>query len=151
MRQPQMLKTLLCVLLTASLKHPLCAAEGPLSGEANVMIELSFEARRAQDDPFNTITLDLVFNGPDGRTMRVPAFWAGGKKWRARFASAMIGTHQFRTECSDTDDPGLHDVTGTIQIKTYTGNNPFYKHGPLQVAADRRYLQHADGTPFFWL
>lgn len=26
-----------------------------------------------------------------------------------------------------------------------------WKHGPLQVSANSLYLQHADGTPFFWL
>lgn len=26
-----------------------------------------------------------------------------------------------------------------------------WQHGPLAVAPDGRYLQHADGTPFFWL
>ncbi len=33
----------------------------------------------------------------------------------------------------------------------YSGENPLYLHGPLQVAASQRYLVHADGTPFFWL
>ena len=26
-----------------------------------------------------------------------------------------------------------------------------FTHGPLEVSANRRFLQHADGTPFFWL
>ena len=26
-----------------------------------------------------------------------------------------------------------------------------WEHGKLQVSANHRYLQHADGTPFFWL
>ena len=26
-----------------------------------------------------------------------------------------------------------------------------WEHGDLQVSASGRYLQHADGTPFFWL
>lgn len=26
-----------------------------------------------------------------------------------------------------------------------------WDHGPLQVTADGHYLQHSDGTPFFWL
>ena len=31
------------------------------------------------------------------------------------------------------------------------GPNRLYQHGPLRVAADHRHLEHADGTPFFWL
>ena len=45
----------------------------------------------------------------------------------------------------------LHGVNGKFEIKPYTGDNPLYRHGPLRVAADRRHLEHADGTPFFWL
>src|SRR4029078_10879940 len=83
--------------------------------------------------------------------LRVPAFWAGGKTWKVRYASPAVGTHQFRSDCSDARDMGLHGVTGTVQITPYTGKNPFYKHGPIRVAADHRYFEHADGTPFFWL
>jgi hypothetical protein len=137
--------------VTFGLTDSICGAETTLQSQANVMVELSFEARSAHDDPFNTVTLDVVFTDPNGSTLRVPAFWAGDNMWKARYASPTTGAHRFRSECSGTHDPGLHSVTGAVQIKPYTGDNPFYKHGPLQVAADRRYLQHADGTPFFWL
>src|SRR4051812_21376084 len=128
-----------------------CAFENPSQTEANGMVELSFQAKSAHKDPFNTVSLDFNFTDPAGKFVRVPAFWAGDNNWKVRYASPTIGTHQFRSECSDPADTGLHGITGAIQIKPYTGDNPFYKHGPIQVAADRRYLQHADGTPFFWL
>jgi hypothetical protein len=151
MRRLEMPKLLLSLLLAAGPMGELCAAESSLQSDANVMVEVAFEARRAHDDPFNKVSLDVVFTDPSEKTVRVPAFWAGDNKWKARYASPTLGMHRFRSECSDTHDPGLQGVTGAIQIKPYTGDNPFYKHGPLQVAADRRYLQYADGTPFFWL
>ena len=43
------------------------------------MVEISFEAS-AHDDPFNTVTLDVVFTTPNNKTLRVPAFWAGGNQ-----------------------------------------------------------------------
>jgi hypothetical protein len=127
------------------------AVENPSKGQSNVMIELSFAAQQPHDDPFNNVTLDAVFTDPAGKTLRVPAFWDGGNNWKVRYASPATGTHCFHTECSDKDDTGLHGVTGSVEISPYNGINPFYQHGPIQVAADRRYLQHADGTPFFWL
>jgi len=33
----------------------------------------------------------------------------------------------------------------------YVGRNKLLLHGPLRVSKDRRRLEHADGTPFFWL
>jgi hypothetical protein len=81
----------------------------------------------------------------------VPAFWAGGKAWKARYASPVVGEHHFRTECSNHDDAGLDHIAGAIEVTPYKGDNPLYKHGPVRVAADRRHFEHADGTPFFWL
>ena len=127
------------------------AADTDRQTEANVMVELPFVAANAHEDPFNTITLDVVFTDPNGRELRVPAFWAGGQAWKVRYASSVVGAHRFRSECSDTRDGGLHSITGVVQIKPYAGKNPLYVHGPIRVAADKRYFEHADGTPFFWL
>jgi hypothetical protein len=41
--------------------------------------------------------------------------------------------------------------SGTIQVEPYTGQHPLHRHGPLRISANKRYLEHADGTPFFWL
>lgn len=115
------------------------------------MVEIAFHAEHNYTDPFNQVTLDAIFTDPQGRESRVPAFWDGGNLWKVRYASPVIGTHRFRTECSATNDAGLHGVTGKVEIVPYTGNNPLFAHGPAQVAADRRHLEYADHTPFFWL
>lgn len=118
---------------------------------ANVIAELSFAAQVPHDDPFNTVTLDAIFTAPSGKELRIPAFWAGGNVWKVRYASPEIGTHHFQTECSDTNDVGLHGVKGAVDVKPYTGDNRLYKHGPIRVSQNKRYFEHADGTPFFWL
>jgi len=118
---------------------------------AHVTAEFTFTARRKHADPFNTVELDAMFTDPAGGTLRVPAFWAGGDTWKVRYASPRPGPHTFRTVCSDPTDAGLHDQTGAIEIGPATGDNPLLRHGPVQVAPGRRHLQHADGTPFFWL
>ncbi len=143
------LATLIVLLLFCG-ASPACA-KPDRETQANVMVEVRFDSRIEHKDPFNTVSVDAVFTAPDGKTLRVPAFWAGGKTWKARYASPLVGAHQFRTECSDTHDLGLHGVTGSVSVTPYAGDNPFYKHGPIRVAANHRYLEHADGTPFFWL
>jgi len=121
------------------------------STPANVPIELTFTARGAYADPFNQVTLDALLTDPAGVVRRVPAFWAGGKTWKFRYASPLAGTHTFRTECNHAADAGLHGGTGGITVTAYRGKNPLYAHGPVQVAANKRHFEHADGTPFFWL
>jgi hypothetical protein len=116
-----------------------------------VAVEWSFTSSGAHSDPFNEVELDVIFTGPDGREQRVPAFWGGEREWRVRFSTPDPGVYSFRTVCSDAADSGLHDKTGELRVKPYEGDNPLFKHGPLRVAENRRYLEHRDGTPFFWL
>lgn len=118
--------------------------------QANRMVEITWVSTKDYDDPFNTVDLDCIFSGPDGRELRVPAFWAGERTWRARFASPRLGQHSYRTECSDPENPALHNVQGQVQVVAYRGENPLYLHGPLKVSTNRRNFEHADGTPFLW-
>jgi hypothetical protein len=119
--------------------------------EAKVVVEIPFRAEKAYTNPFHEVTMDVVFTDPEGAEKTVPAFWAGGNEWKVRYASPVVGTHSYRSICGDSDDAGLHAIEGRIDIKPYTGNNPLYRHGPIQVSKNRRYFEHADGTPFLWL
>jgi hypothetical protein len=119
--------------------------------EANRVVELAFTSDKAYADPFNEVDLVAVFRTPAGESLGVPAFWAGGNVWKVRYSSPAIGTHAFRTECTDAANARLHGATGRVEVVAYMGANPLYKHGPIRVAADHRHFEHADGTPFFWL
>jgi hypothetical protein len=144
--------TLLIALCLALSAAPKVRGENlSLQTEANVMAEATFTASAAHEDPFNTVNLDVVFTTPGGRELRVPAFWAGGDAWKVRYASLETGKHRFQSECSKSDDAGLHGIKGQVEVKPYIGDNLLFKHGPLRVSKNKRYLEHADGTPFFWL
>lgn len=145
------IKPFCALFVWAGLASGAIGAERVLTAEANVMVEFTFAASHDYDDPFHETTLDVFFTAPNGQEVRVPAFWAGAKVWKVRYASPVVGTHQFRSQCSYAQDKGLHGVEGKVEIKPYTGKNPLYARGPLRVASNRRYLEHADGTPFFWL
>jgi len=119
--------------------------------QANVMVELTFTASQDYGDAFHEVTLDALFETPQGSTLKVPAFWAGGRTWKVRYASPAVGAHRWRTVCSVPADRGLHGLAGTVTVESYHGNNPLYRHGPVRVAADRRHFEQIDGTPFFWL
>src|SRR5258705_12409657 len=100
-------KALFAFLAWAALALGVEGAERTLKTEANVMAEFTFTASRTYADPFNEVTLDVIFSDPKGSELRVPAFWAGSKEWKARYASPVVGTHRFRSECSDARDKGL--------------------------------------------
>ena len=117
----------------------------------NSVIEWSYASTKVYEDPFHDLEMDVVFTDPVGVKRKVPAFWAGEQNWGVRYASPVPGRHNFRTVCSDADNGDLHGREGEIEVAPYDGDNPVYSHGPLRVHADRRHLEHIDGTPFFWL
>ena len=143
-------RLLIAVYTLLAMSHAASAAV-PVKTQANVPAEIVFHATKAHADPFNDVSLDVLFTDPDGVQVRVPAFWDGGDVWKVRYASGRAGLHKYETSCSDPDDRGLNHVHGALEIVPYRGRNPLFKHGPIQVAPDKRHLEYADGTPFFWL
>ena len=122
-----------------------------MATQKNVATEWSLESSVEYGAAASDVTVDAVVTYPDGSERSVPAFWAGGPTWAVRWSSPQEGPHRWRSVCSEAGDTGLHGREGTLEVGAYTGDHPVLKHGALQPAASRRYLEHADGTPFFWL
>jgi len=120
--------------------------------QRNCIAEFAVESGAPYRDPFNDVVLDVVFTAPDGSRRRVPAFWSGGNVWRVRYASDQTGVHTYRTECSDEQNAGLHGRTGELTVVPEQDDLPILlRRGGLRVGENRRRLEYADGTPFFWL
>ena len=53
----------------------------------NMIVERSFQSQKHYDNPFMSVEVDVVFTGPDGMELKMPAFWAGADMWKIRYAS----------------------------------------------------------------
>ena len=113
--------------------------------------EQAFKSDNLYSNALQDATLTVVFTSPLGETNLVYGFWDGERTWRVRFSPSQPGHWSYRTTCSDTPNGGLHNRTGEFLCTAPTGTSPFKLHGPVQVARDHHHLEHADGTPFFWL
>ncbi len=114
------------------------------------VFETSYDSAKDYENPFTEVEVDVVFK-QGGKQWKVPAFWAGDKRWTVRFAPPEQGRFTYRVECSDKTNSGLNGKEQTLSVSAYQGGNPLLKHGPLRVTKDRRHFEHADGTPFLWL
>jgi hypothetical protein len=114
------------------------------------MFEWTFESRKTYADPFNDLDVDVVFT-KGAESWRVPTFWRGGSKWTVRFTPPTPGEYTYHLESSDQSNPELNGREGRITISAYAGTNALLRHGMLRVSANKRYFEHADGTPFYWL
>ena len=113
--------------------------------------EAQFTSAAEYENPVQDVQLEVEFTSARGNKQTVLAFWDGGKTWKVRFSPDETGKWTYRTRCSREADAGLNHQAGEFISVPYTGTNPLYRHGAIRVADDRRYLVHADGTPFFWL
>ena len=113
--------------------------------------EQTFKSTVNYSNALQEVALSVTFTSPSGETTKVDGFWDGEKNWRVRFAPDQLGKWNYQTICSDTANTNLHQQTGEFLCTAVVANSRYNQHGPLRVARDHRHLEHADGTPFFWL
>lgn len=113
--------------------------------------EQQFTSSTHYSNPAQETMLTVTFTSPSAKTQTVGGFWDGGEIWRVRFAPDEIGQWTYRTHCSNEKNGDLHGQSGTFECSAPQGETLFEQHGPLRLSANRRYLTHADGTPFFFL
>lgn len=109
--------------------------------------ERSFTASEPAE-PDTELTVELT--APSGKSRSVAGFWDGAKVWRVRFGPDETGSWRYRTR-SNPARPGLDQQAGTFECLPAKMGHRFQRHGPIRVSAKGPYLEHADGTPFFWL
>ncbi|MET0520631.1 MAG: DUF4038 domain-containing protein [Jiangellaceae bacterium] len=110
-------------------------------------VELTLTAEHDIADPYTSVEVWATFTHDDGTQLRRPAFHDGGQVWRVRFASPS-GSGAWRwVTASNVPDPGLHEVTGTLDIVAGDSDDPFHRHGFWRMSPGGRSLVHADGTP----
>lgn len=142
-----------CILLLLSTLLPAQHARGASAAIVHErVVEMSFATDVAYPDPFNDVDVDVIFTSANGnQSWRVPTFWRGGLEWTVRFAPPTPGQYSYRLESTDRSNPDLNGHEGKVTVRAYSGSGELLKRGPLRVSENRRYFEHADGTPFYWL
>ena len=117
----------------------------------NTRWELTLTSTHTYANPFTDVTVTVAYTKAGSPPLQGYGFWDGGATFKLRQAFPEPGTWHYTTTATDPSNRGLHHREGEVQVLPYTGTNPLYRHGFLQVSADHRFLVHADGTPFLWL
>ena len=145
----------LVALFTLGMARSGFAAEAPVSNPQPVPVwqrwEHALVSTRSYTNPYADVTVRVTYTGPNHRTLQTYGFWDGGRDFRIRGAFPVPGSWQWKTECSDPSNSGLHGQQGHVTVLPYRGDNALSRHGFLKVSENRRYLAHADGTPFLWI
>ncbi len=105
---------------------------------------------RALADTSPKTQLSLKLTSPSGKQRTLQGFWDGGRMWRARVMPDEQGVWKYQTK-SRPPVKGLDGIGGQFKSGPALGDSRFARHGAIRVAAAGTYLEHTDGTPFFWL
>ncbi|MFO7621200.1 MAG: DUF5060 domain-containing protein, partial [Bacteroidales bacterium] len=65
------------------------------------IFESSIENRKTYSDPFEDVTLDVIYTRPDGSQVEFPGFYAGDSTWKIRFMPDQTGIWKYRAFFSD--------------------------------------------------
>lgn len=117
---------------------------------AKYEIEL-ISAKTYKNPLYDVKDFSVTFTAPSGQIKTVRGFWDGGKSWKIRFLPDEIGKWSWKTACSDSENEGLHEQSGTFDCVKNYDETDFIEHGTIIHQPGKYYLSHADGKPFFWL
>ncbi len=105
---------------------------------------LSFDAEF--ENPFDPSQLDIMatFQSPSGATWKVPGFYGGDFRsaFSIRFSADEPGTWSYSVTVRDRNGEVTSELKEFVAV-------PSTYHGPIRIAENKRYLEHADGMPWY--
>ncbi|MCW3108093.1 MAG: hypothetical protein JWQ09_2599 [Segetibacter sp.] len=108
--------------------------------------EIGLNLKAAFVNPFNPDEIDITatFIAPSGKQWNINGFYnyAFGSVWKVRFAPNELGTWKYVVQVTDKNGKT------TSEQKMFTAITSSY-NGPLSIAANKRYLEYHNGTPFY--
>lgn len=97
-------------------------------------------------NPFDLQDIDItaVFTSPSGKQWIIPGFYhqTFNTMWKIRFAPNELGMWKYTVKVRDKNGET------SSQEKSFKAIRSKYK-GPIKIAANNRYLEHKDGSPYF--
>ena len=109
-------------------------------------LELSLNIEAEFENPFDPVEVDIMatFESPSGAIWKVPGFYseAGWSSFHVRFSPAETGLWNYSVTVRDQNGEATSDPRSFEAV-------PSGLHGPIRIAPNQRYLQHADGTSWY--
>jgi hypothetical protein len=112
--------------------------------------EKEFTSAKDYNNPVYDLRFSVQFTAPSGKVKNVQGFWDGRRSWKVRFMPDEKGTWHWNSQCPDKSNNGLAGKSGSFTCTANNSSHKIYKNGAITRSSGLYYLEHADGTPFFW-
>jgi hypothetical protein len=100
----------------------------------NTRWELTLTSTKTYANPFLDVTVTVEYTKAGAPSLHGYGFWDGGATFKLRQAFPEPGTWHYKTTATDPSNSGLHNREGDVLVLPYSGPNPLYRHGFLQVS-----------------
>lgn len=109
-------------------------------------LEIGLSIHAEYTNPFDPDELDIMasFRAPSGKEWKVPGFYSQSRRGGFLVRFSPVETGEWTYTVSVTDRTG----TSSGETRSFTVV-PSPNHGPVRIAQNKRYLEQADGTPWF--
>jgi hypothetical protein len=109
-------------------------------------LEISLELKCEFMNPFDPDDIDIeaVFTSPAGKKWNIPGFYylSHSTIWKIRFSPNEPGNWTYSVSVRDRNGSVTKDGQSFLAVKST-------RQGPVQVASNKRYLVHSDGSDFY--
>ncbi len=109
-------------------------------------LEMGLSINAEYTNPFDPDEIDImaVFKSPSGKEWKVPGFYSQSRRggFLVRFSPNENGEWSYMISVRDKNG------TSTSEARIFNVVPSAY-HGPIRIAENKRYLEQADGTPWF--
>jgi hypothetical protein len=115
-------------------------------------VEVAVTCKGPSRDGLDMVDADASVAPVDGgKSVRIPAFWAGKNVFKFRFAPPRPGAYRWEVKVIRGSAEGLDGQSGVVETGAEPSPLALVRKGRLSGSPDGRTLRHADGTPFLWL
>src|SRR5450759_55306 len=131
---------------SASLPEIINIRQRPDSTGLYEKLEISFNLNADYINPFDPDEIDVTadFTSPSGKKWLIHGFYdySFGTLWKIRFSPDETGKWSYNISAHDKNGSATSGIQSFVAVKSN-------KKGPVQVAANKRYLKHSDGSEFY--
>jgi len=132
--------------LYASLPELINIRQRPDSTGLYEKLEISFNINADYVNPFDPDEIDVTanFTSPSGKKWLIHGFYdySRGTLWKIRFSPDETGKWIYNITTRDKNGSAVSGIQSFVAIKSN-------KKGPVQIATNKRYLKHSDGSDFY--
>ncbi|MBT8296916.1 MAG: DUF5060 domain-containing protein, partial [Maribacter sp.] len=143
------MKNTLLLILCFCAPMALISQGSNLTTEQWTTLEFTLLSQSQYENPYTDVEVWAYFTNQNGDTIKRPAFWDGDNIWKIRFTSPdSSSTWNWRLQASNTEDKGLHGITGSVSAKPYSGDSQLLANGLLKMAEGNRNVIQYSGKSF---